>query len=50
MEGLIRKKNPTADFDVVSLPEFLREGFAVHDFFSPDRVVVGANSERAKTF
>ena len=48
MEGLIRKKNPTADFDVVSLPEFLREGFAVHDFFSPDRVVVGANSERAK--
>lgn len=48
VEGLIRKKNPTADFDVVSLPEFLREGFAVHDFFSPDRVVVGANSERAK--
>lgn len=48
VEGLIRKKNPTADFDVVSLPEFLREGFAVHDFFSPDRVVVGANSEWAK--
>ncbi len=47
VEGLIRKKNPTADFDVVSLPEFLREGFAVHDFFSPDRVVVGANTKRA---
>ena len=47
IESLISKKNPTADFDVVSLPEFLREGFAVHDFFNPDRIVVGANSERA---
>ena len=47
IEVLIRKKNPQADFDVVSLPEFLREGFAVHDFFHPDRVVVGANTERA---
>lgn len=47
VETLIRKKNAQADFDVVSLPEFLREGFAVHDFFHPDRIVVGANSERA---
>ena len=47
VETLIRKKNPTADFDVVSLPEFLREGFAVHDFFHPDRIVIGANNERA---
>ncbi len=47
VEGLIAKKNPTADFDVVSLPEFLREGFAVHDFFHPDRIVVGANTEKA---
>lgn len=47
VEQLIQKKNPTADFDVVSLPEFLREGFAVHDFFNPDRIVVGANTERA---
>ena len=47
VEGLIRKKNPQADFDVVSLPEFLREGFAVHDFFNPDRIIVGANSKRA---
>ena len=47
VETLIRKKNPQADFDVVSLPEFLREGFAVHDFFHPDRIVVGANSEKA---
>ena len=48
IEGLIAKKNPTADFDVVSLPEFLREGFAVHDFFHPDRIVVGANTEKAR--
>lgn len=48
VEGLIAKKNPNADFDVVSLPEFLREGFAVYDFFHPDRIVVGANTEKAR--
>lgn len=48
IETLISQKNPFADFDVVSLPEFLREGFAVHDFFHPDRIVVGANTEKAK--
>ena len=48
VEALISKKNPFANFDVVSLPEFLREGFAVHDFFHPDRIVVGANTEKAR--
>ena len=48
IEQLIIAKNPTARFDVISLPEFLREGFAVHDFFNPDRIVVGTNSEKAK--
>ena len=47
VEALIAKKNPFAKFDVVSLPEFLREGFAIHDFFNPDRIVVGANNEKA---
>ena len=47
IEQLIRSKNPTARFDVISLPEFLREGFAIHDFFNPDRIVVGANSPKA---
>lgn len=47
IESIIRKTNSKADFDVVSLPEFLREGFAVHDFFEPDRIVVGTNSQRA---
>lgn len=47
VDRMIREVNPAADFDVVSLPEFLREGFAVHDFFNPDRVIVGANTEKA---
>lgn len=47
IEILIRKKNPHADFDVVSLPEFLREGYAVYDFFNPDRIIIGSNTQRA---
>ena len=45
---IIRETNPTADFDVASNPEFLREGSAIGDFMRPDRVVIGAESERAR--
>jgi len=45
---IIRETRPDADFDVVSNPEFLREGAAIGDFMRPDRVVIGADSERAR--
>jgi UDPglucose 6-dehydrogenase len=48
VERIIRKARPDADFDVVSNPEFLREGSAISDFMRPDRIVIGTESERAQ--
>ena len=49
VETIIRQLRPTADFAVVSNPEFLREGAAIQDFKHPDRIVVGTADERART-
>ena len=48
VERIIRETRPDAEFDVVSNPEFLREGSAINDFMRPDRVVLGTVSERAR--
>jgi UDPglucose 6-dehydrogenase len=48
VERIIRETNPRADFDMVSNPEFLREGSAIGDFMRPDRVVIGCESDRAR--
>jgi len=48
VETIIRRVAPDADFSVASNPEFLREGAAIDDFKRPDRIVVGAEDERAR--
>jgi UDPglucose 6-dehydrogenase len=45
---IIREAQPSAEFDVASNPEFLREGAAIEDFMKPDRVVIGVESKRAR--
>lgn len=48
LRSIIQEANPSAQFDVASNPEFLREGSAVDDFLCPDRVVIGVSSPEAE--
>src|SRR5277367_877317 len=48
IERILREKRPDADMQVVSNPEFLREGAAIQDFKHPDRIVVGSDDDRAR--
>ena len=47
IEKILRKKNSSKKFSVVSNPEFLREGEAIRDFTYPDRIVVGSNDKKS---
>ena len=47
IEKILRKKNSSKKFSVVSNPEFLREGEAIRDFIYPDRIVVGSNDKKS---
>jgi UDPglucose 6-dehydrogenase len=48
IERILREQQPQAEFAVVSNPEFLREGAAIHDFKHPDRIVIGTDDPRAR--
>src|SRR5262252_9574184 len=48
IENILREKRPDAEIQVVSNPEFLREGAAIRDFKHPDRIVVGGGDDRAR--
>jgi len=48
VKRVLKESNPSADFDIASNPEFLREGAAIKDFMYPDRVVVGVENEKSQ--
>ncbi|NJD02431.1 MAG: UDP-glucose/GDP-mannose dehydrogenase family protein [Ruminiclostridium sp.] len=50
MEALLKEQGKDLEFDIVSNPEFLREGSAINDFLNPERIVIGSGSEKAAAF
>ena len=48
IENVLKKKNNSKSFDVVSNPEFLREGSALEDFTRPDKIIIGCRTEKAE--
>ncbi|MBF0273894.1 MAG: UDP-glucose/GDP-mannose dehydrogenase family protein [Nitrospinae bacterium] len=48
IEDELKKKGTPLDFDIVSNPEFLKEGMAIEDFLKPDRIVIGCSTEKAE--
>ena len=48
IENLLKKNNSTKTFDVVSNPEFLREGAAINDFMRPDKIIIGCRTKKAE--
>ena len=48
IENVLKKNNSLKSFDVVSNPEFLREGAAVNDFMQPDKIIIGSRSKKAE--
>jgi len=48
IQNVINDENPQGNFDIVSNPEFLREGAAINDFMKPDRIVIGTTSKKAE--
>ena len=48
LDALIKKLNPKAEYDIISNPEFLKEGAAIDDCDNPDRIVVGLKEQKSK--
>ena len=50
IENSLKKNNSIKSFDVVSNPEFLREGAAINDFMRPDKIIIGCRTKKAEKF
>src|SRR5262249_26583464 len=50
LQNILTQRNLATPFDVVSNPEFLKQGAAIEDFMHPDRIIIGVENERSKLF